>query len=94
MRVWILLCLLTFLTACTPTKVVTRTEVVTETVTQYVEVPPHLSAPVEKGVQPVGDVTFRDVILLWAEDRARLDIANSRLSAIRSLVREDTGEGE
>lgn len=89
MRVCALSCLLTLSAACTAPKVITRTEVVTRDVIVYRDIPAHLTAPCEATYEPTGAVTYADVFVLWAKDRAALEACNGQLAGIESLNTED-----
>ncbi len=77
-----------YLTACSTERVVTRTEIVTVTETEFVNVPTDLTVPIAKQERPDGEITYGDTIGLWAEDRSTIDKLNGRLAAIESLGKE------
>ena len=85
MRALVLLCLLSFLMACSTERVVLKPEIVEITTTEYVAVPADLTTPISKQERPDGDVTYGDAINLWVLERATIDTLNGRLKAIESL---------
>jgi len=85
MRVWILLSLLTLLTACGTTKVVEKpVPVPVPGPTQYIDVPADLVKTGKKQSIP-DSITYGEALELWVKDRAIIDTLNGQLLGIKSL---------
>lgn len=84
-RVLILPCLLSFLTACATETVIPEPVIVEVERTVYVPVPADLTA--RRDAVPVPDsATYGDLVELWARDRATIAILNGRLDGIKALA--------
>lgn len=87
MRALMSLCLMMCLTACSTPSVVTKTEVVTEEVITFREVPGEYTTEIRQIERPV-QVTYGGLVEMLALAMAKIDIANGRFQAIRSLGEE------
>ena len=85
MRVWGLMSLLLFLTACATERLVPVPEVVeVPGPIRYVEIPAQLTERCQK-VEIPEQATYAEAIELWAEDRSSIDACNGKLAGIESL---------
>lgn len=75
-----------FLTACgsTTERIVRVPEIVTETIIEQRDVPSELTEPEQLAHIP-SQATYRELLMLWVEDRRSLLTANAKLDAIRNL---------
>lgn len=75
-----------FLTACgsTTERIVRVPEIVTETIVEQRDVPSELTEPEQLAYIP-SQATYRELLMLWVEDRRSLLTANAKLDAIRNL---------
>lgn len=90
-RVWILLSLTLFLTACGTDRVVQRPEVVRVVERVYIPVPEDLVQEIPK-TSIEGVNTYGDALEAWANDRAIIDALNGQLRGIGSLNERDDSE--
>jgi hypothetical protein len=85
MRVLLLLSTLTFFAACAQERIVERpVPVPGPTVYEYVDVPSDLLIQHQKTTIP-DDITWGEGAILWAADRATIDILLGQIRAIESL---------